>query len=139
MTRGVVTRTRSESAAYLIRIGRITLASTVAGGVIGGLAGGMAWGGGVVLGALWALANLVLVRFLVVRWLRAEPHPGGSGLSFWLGVLVKFPLLYGVGYLLLASGRLRIEALVIGFVLPFVAAFIAALADYAADCRQVVV
>ena len=92
-----------------------------------------------VLGALWALANLVLVRFLVVRWLRPEPNHGGPGLGFWLGALVKFPLLYGAGYLLLATGQFRIEALVIGFILPFVAAFIAALADWAADCRQAVV
>ena len=91
------------------------------------------------LGALWALANLVLVRFLVVRWIRPEPHPAGPGLGFWLGVLVKFPLLYGIGYLLLASGQFRPEALVIGFVLPFVAAFADALGQFAAERRQVMV
>jgi hypothetical protein len=93
----------------------------------------------VVAGALWALANLILVRFLVIRWLRPDAERRGPGLGLWLGLLVKFPLLYGLGYLLLAVGRFRPEALVIGFVLPFVAAFVDALGQFAAERRQVLV
>jgi len=129
----------SESAAYLIRISRITLASTVALGALGWFAGGMAWGGGVVAGAYWALANLALVRFLIVRWLNGDRRRSGLGLGFAIALAFKFPLLYGVGYLLLASGRFRVEALVIGFTVPFAAAFVHALAEAATAQRQAVV
>jgi tellurite resistance protein TehA-like permease len=107
-------------------------------GAVGWFAGGIAWGGGVVAGAYWALANLALVRFLVVRWLRTDRPRGGPQLGLVIGLLVKFPLLYLLGYLMLASGRFRIEALVIGFTLPFVAALIDALAASAADRSQAV-
>jgi hypothetical protein len=107
-------------------------------GAVGWFAGGLAWGGGVVAGAYWALANLALVRFLVVRWLRNDRRQQPPGPGLLVALVLKFPLLYGIGYLLLASGRLRVEALVIGFTLPFAAAFVQALAESMAERRQAV-
>jgi len=89
------------------------------------------------VGALWAIANLIFLRFILVRWLKA-PGASQGGPSFALigGLLLKFPLLYGLGYLLLASGWFRIEGLVIGFITPFGAAFGHALAQFASDRRH---
>jgi hypothetical protein len=91
------------------------------------------------VGALWAIANLIFLRFLLVRTLKAKgTSTGGSSLALIGGLILKFPLLYGLGYLLLASGWFRIEGLVIGFIAPFAAAFGHALAQFASDRRQMV-
>lgn len=91
------------------------------------------------MGALWAVANLIFLRFILVRWLKAPgTGQGGPSLALIGGLVLKFPLLYGLGYLLLASGWFRIEGLVIGFITPFAAAFGHALAQFAADRRQMV-
>jgi hypothetical protein len=102
------------------------------------VAGRLSWGLGVAVGALWAIANLIFLRFILVRWLKApDTAAGGPSLALIGGLILKFPLLYGVGYLLLASGWFRIEGLVIGFVIPFAAAFVHALGQFAAERRQV--
>ncbi len=81
------------------------------------------------MGALWAIANLIFLRFLLVRTLKAKgTETSGPSLALIGGLILKFPLLYGLGYLLLASGWFRIEGLVIGFITPFAAAFGHALA-----------
>jgi hypothetical protein len=87
------------------------------------------WAAGVAAGALWAIANLYMVQFLVVRYIRPEAEkkhdPKVSDLA--VGLLFKFPLLYGIGFWLLQSSWFRIEALVLGFIVPFGVAFADAL------------
>jgi hypothetical protein len=119
---------------------RIALASAISGLVLGlGLvAGGLeSWGAGVIAGDLWAIANLYCVRFVLVRWLRPTGEAAGSAsLGLWIGALVKFPVLYGLGYLMLRSGWFRTEGLVLGFIVPFAVAFADALGQFAAERRQ---
>jgi hypothetical protein len=96
------------------------------------------WGAGVLAGDLWAIANLLGVRFLVVRWIRppADRRLRPAGWALTAGLLIKFPLLYGLGFFMLKSGWFRIEGLMLGFVLPFAVSFVDALGRFAAERRQ---
>lgn len=122
-------------------LGRIMRASAAIGVLIAlaFIAAGMrTWAAGVMAGDLWSLANLYGVRMLVVRWIRPgidSGRPRADG-GFALALLVKFPLLYGIGYLMLRSGWFRIEGLVLGFVLPFAVSFVDALGRFAAERRE---
>lgn len=122
---------------YLRKVG---LASAISGLVLGlgFLASGLArWGAGVIAGDLWAIGNLYCMRFVLVRWLRPGHEPARfASVGLWVGLLVKFPLLYGLGYLMLSSGWFRTEGLVLGFVVPFGVAFADALGQFAAERRQ---
>ena len=125
---------------YLRRVG---LASAISGLVLGlgFIAGGLArWGSGVIAGDLWAIANLYCVRFVLVHGLRPAGEPAGNAhFWMWFGLLVKFPLLYGLGFLMLKSGWFRTEGLMIGFIVPFAVAFADALGQFAAERRQAAV
>jgi hypothetical protein len=96
------------------------------------------WAAGVVAGSLWALANLYGVRFLLVRWLRpgADRRRSPATIGLTVGLMVKFPVLYGIGYLMLRSDWFRVEGLMIGFVVPFAVCFVDALGQFAAERRQ---
>jgi len=122
---------------------KVSLASAASGLVLGlgFIAGGLVtWGTGILAGDLWAIANLCCVRFVLVRWLRPAGEPAGNAhLWMWFGLLVKFPLLYGLGYLMLQSGWFRTEGLMIGFIVPFAVAFADALGQFAAERRQAAV
>jgi len=121
---------------YLRKVG---LASAISGLVLGlgFIAGGLvSWGAGIIAGDLWAIGNLYCVRFVLVRWLRPAGEAASASLGLWFGLLVKFPLLYGLGYLLLQSGWFRTEGLMIGFIVPFGVAFADALGQFAAERRQ---
>jgi hypothetical protein len=89
-------------------LGRIARGSAV-GGIGIALAfvvcGRFRWGLGVAAGDLWAIANLYVVRYVVARLLRpaAERERAGGTLALILGLTLKFPLLYGAGYLMLTS------------------------------------
>ncbi len=89
-------------------------------------------------GAAWAIANFFFLRFLVVRWIRPddEKRTRPKGLELALGLLVKFPLLYGAGYWFLQADWCRVEALCAGFILPFVVVFVDALGRAARDARS---
>jgi hypothetical protein len=122
-------------------LGKITRASAKAGlllALVFAAASMPRWGAGVVAGDLWAIANLYGVRFLVVRWIRptADRRRQPAHWALTAGLLIKFPLLYGLGYLMLESGWFRIEGLMLGFVLPFGASFVDALGRFAAERRQ---
>jgi hypothetical protein len=122
-------------------LGKITRASANAGLLLALLFAAASmprWGAGVVAGDLWAIANLYGVRFLIVRWIRpaADRRREPARWTIAAGLLIKFPLLYGLGYLMLKSGWFRIEGLVLGFLLPFAASFVDALGRFAAERRQ---
>jgi hypothetical protein len=96
------------------------------------------WAAGIVAGMLWGVANLLVLRFLIVRWIRPrderrrDPRP----IELILGLLVKVPVLYGTGYLLLRSDWFRVEALVIGFIVPFGVAFVDAVVRMIRGSRE---
>ena len=71
---------------------------------------------GVACGSLWSIANLYLIRFVVERAIT----PGEVNWSpLVLALLVKFPLLYVVGYLVLRPSLYPVSAPLVGFLLPF--------------------
>lgn len=125
---------------FLGRIARGSAAGGIAVALAFAAAGRFRWGLGVAAGDLWAIANLYVVRFVVVRLLRpaAERQQPGGTWALISGLTLKFPLLYGAGYLMLVSGWFRTEGLVIGFVVPFAACFVDALRQFAAERRQAV-
>ncbi len=121
---------------YLTRIARASVAVGLLIALVFAATGMRRWGMGVIGGSLWCLANLYGVRMLIVRWIRpgmTRRPPVEWGVA--LALLVKFPLLYGIGYLILRSGWFRIEGLMIGFVVPFAATFVDALLRFNAQRR----
>jgi hypothetical protein len=123
---------------YLAKIVRGSVAGSLAIGLGFLVAGLPRWAVAVVAGNLWSLANLYGLRFLLVRWLRpgAERRRDPATVGLTIGLLVKFPILYGVGYLMLRSEWFRIEGLMLGFVVPFAACFLDALGHFRAERRQ---
>jgi len=77
---------------------------------------GPSWGLGVLLGGLWSVANLYLIKFIVERLV--TPNRDLSAGVVLLAV-VKFPLLYGLGYLILSRPWYQPLAPLIGFLIPF--------------------
>lgn len=123
---------------YLRRIAVGSAGIGLLAAVVFAVAGMPRWAAGVVAGDLWSLANLYGVRMLVVRWIRpgmTNRHPPAEW-RFALALLLKFPFLYGIGFLMLQSGWFQIEGLVLGFVLPFAVTFVDALGRFAAERRE---
>jgi len=69
----------------------------------------------IVVGTAWACANLYLIKILVEKLIR--PGGGRRKDAILLGC-VKFPLLYGLGYLALRAEALPVLGLLAGFWLP---------------------
>ncbi|MBN1504277.1 MAG: hypothetical protein JW952_04365 [Candidatus Eisenbacteria bacterium] len=86
-------------------------------------------GAGLLAGAAWGCLNL-LATGRVVRTLVAPERPGRLRV-LWLS-FVKFPLLYGAGFLLLRAGVFPPESLVSGFSLVLVTIVLKALGASAA-------
>jgi hypothetical protein len=77
---------------------------------------GISAGGGWVAGAAWSLVNLYFLGSLV----RKVITPGDRDVpSIVVTVFIKFPVLYGAGFLLLWNGYLSVAGLVAGFTWPF--------------------
>lgn len=66
----------------------------------------------VLFGALWGCLNLLAIRIIVVSLL--TPHKKNVTLGLII-LLVKLPVLYGIGYLLVTSNYLSIGGLLWGF------------------------
>ena len=66
---------------------------------------------GVVTGGLWSLANLWCLERLLSAWLR--PQPSRRRALGW--VLVKFPLLYFIAFMLLRASFMSLVGFGIGF------------------------
>ena len=82
------------------------------------LLGYAAAGAGVAAGAAWGAANVWAMTGLLKAVTMGEGNgPSRRALLLW-GV-VKFPLLYGGGYLILRWGRMPVESLLGGFSLLF--------------------
>jgi len=97
-----------------------TLALGLVAGVLVALLHSRAYGLGIVVGAMWGAANLWALAGL----LRAEfQRRAGSGSrrAYFLWGTVKFPLLYGGGYLLLSRSGLPVSALLVGLGALFIA------------------
>ncbi|MFH0941218.1 MAG: hypothetical protein V1840_05120 [Candidatus Omnitrophota bacterium] len=82
-----------------------------------GLLKGLEWGMGTMAGALWSIVNF----FLTTRVMNvvASEEKRKKYLGFLL--LVKFPVLYGLGLLLIVSGIFPVYSLILGLFSIFVA------------------
>lgn len=122
---------------HIGRLARMSVAAGLLAAFIPFLFGAMDWAAGVAAGAIWGAANLVVLRFLIVRLLRPSDERrrqrqlGGVV----LGLVIKIPLLYGMGYCLLRSSLFRVEGLGIGFTVLLAVAFADALRRVLADQR----
>jgi hypothetical protein len=74
------------------------------------------YGLGILLGCLWGVVNLHFLRSVVVCYTNLSQR---SKRQLLLLLLLKFPLLYLVGYLLLKSSLFPVLSLVVGFTLIF--------------------
>ena len=82
------------------------------------------FGLGLFLGTAWCCLNLFFITQLVVEaFSLKKPNKG----KLTLILLVKFPLLYSAGYILLRLKYFPVESLLIGFTLIFVITFLKAL------------
>lgn len=70
-----------------------------------------------VLGVAWSLVNLYFIG-LLVRALTSRDDK--RRLRLTLLFLIKVPVLYGLGFLLLASGRIPVTVLLAGFMWPLI-------------------
>lgn len=91
------------------RARRPALAATAVAGVALGIAGAWSLAAGVVVGAGWNLANLLLLRALARAWGR-EARPQALRL-----LLLKLGVLYPVGLALLLSPALSAVGILAGF------------------------
>ncbi|KPJ48785.1 MAG: hypothetical protein AMJ41_04250 [candidate division Zixibacteria bacterium DG_27] len=71
---------------------------------------------GIVLGCLWGVVNLYFLRSVIVCYTKLSQR---SKRQLLLLLLLKFPLLYLVGYLLLEWSLFPVMSLVVGFTLIF--------------------
>jgi hypothetical protein len=65
-----------------------------------------------ILGCAWACLNLFAIKFLIVQLITPEPK---NTVLLAIFILVKFPVIYFLGYLLVAWSYLPIYGLVWGF------------------------
>lgn len=77
---------------------------------------GLSVGGGWIAGAAWSLVNLYFIGSLVQKVITTGDRNVPAIVAT---VLVKFPVLYGTGFLLLWNGHLSAVGLVAGFTWPF--------------------
>jgi hypothetical protein len=72
---------------------------------------------GLVIGSMWNIINFWLIRLVVVGGLSKTPIRKSKLLIL---ILVKFPLLYGLGYLIVRFGKFTAGSLLCGFSLLFI-------------------
>lgn len=109
--------------AWLFKADRWTLGLAATAGAVAlmiGQTGHIRWIVGLWIGAVWGLLNLHLWS----RWVEAMIAPSPSLLKIGVTSALKFPVLYGGGYLALAvsvpRGWVEVVGVVVGVSLPLV-------------------
>jgi hypothetical protein len=100
----------------LIRVRRTSIWIGVPLAVIIATYWGFSVGGGWIAGIAWSLVNLYFIGSLIQKVVTTGDR---SVQSIVISVFIKFPVLYGVGFLLLWNGYLSVAGLVAGFTWPF--------------------
>ena len=78
---------------------------------------GVSWGAGWLLGCAWSLINLAAIGFFV----RELTTPDKRRRTHLIVIfMVKLPVLYGLGFVLLYIGWLPVTSLLAGFIWPLV-------------------
>jgi hypothetical protein len=96
-----------------------TLALGVLTGAVVAIIGSPAFGAGIAVGAAWAAANLWALAGLLRQEIRRR-NGTASRVSYVAWSAIKFPVLYGGGFLILAKSGLPTESLLIGLAFLFV-------------------
>jgi hypothetical protein len=109
---------------FIYRIIRTSLIVSVLSFFFVGVYYSLPFGLGLFLGTVWGCLNLFFITQLVTEAFSLE-KPNKSKLVLIL--LVKFPLLYFTGYLLLWLKNFPVESLLVGFTLIFAVTFLNAL------------
>jgi hypothetical protein len=65
-----------------------------------------------ILGCIWGCLNLIAIRFLITQVITPDPK---NNILIAIIILVKFPVIYGLGYLLVIWDYLPLAGLVWGF------------------------
>ena len=79
---------------------------------------------GIFVGTLWGCANLWFIRQFIVNYITPGER---DAMKLALFALIKFPVLYGLGFLLLWLGWFPVVSFVIGFSLILVVVVLKAL------------
>lgn len=83
---------------------------------------GLAAGAGWIAGIVWSLANLAATGSVIRKVVTLEPR---DRMSIVKSLVIKFPVLYAIGFGLLAMG-LPVHAILAGFVWPLLVAVLKA-------------
>ena len=112
---------------FLKRIGRSTVVLGALAFVFVAVYYDPTFAAGILIGCLWGVANFAAISAVI----RATIRPGGiQRRRALLLAAIKFPVLYGIGYIILRSHKFLPVALVLGFSLLFLVTFLKALGRF---------
>lgn len=103
--------------AFITRSLKMTAVLAVLGYLFATVYAGPGWGFGFLLGALWGVANLYLIKSLIERIVTLDER---DWMTVGVFLLVKFPLLYALGFFILSRDWYAVWAPVAGFSLSIV-------------------
>jgi len=101
---------------FLIRVRRTSLLTGIVLFPVISLYFGLAVGAGWLVGCVWSVVNLHFIGVLLRAVLTYEKR---DRVRITIISLVKFPVLYAIGFLLLASGVFSVPGAMAGFLWPF--------------------
>jgi hypothetical protein len=100
---------------FLRRVGVASLLLCGLGGLFGAYALGWRWGVGFAVAGVWSVLNLKALEHLIGLSLR----PAGRQPGLIVGaILIKLPVLYGIGGLIVVKGGLPLGSLLLGLAVP---------------------
>jgi len=102
---------------FLRRGGVVSLGITALGALLGAYYLGWGWGLGFAAAGVWSVLNFKALEHLIRLALRPE---GRNGSAIAMALVIKIPVLYGLGILVVWKGRFPVGALLIGFAIPLV-------------------
>lgn len=109
---------------FLKRIWKATLVVGVIVSAFTAVYYDMMFAAGVFVGCLWGVANFIALIAVLTAFV--TPEKVNRRRALWLAA-VKFPVIYGIGYLILRSGWFAPVALLVGFSLLFTVTLLKAL------------
>ena len=100
---------------FLRRVGVASLLLSGLGGLFGGYALGWRWGLGFAVAGIWSVLNLKALQHLIGLSVRPEGRRPGPIIG---AILLKLPVLYGIGGLIVVKGGLPLGSLLAGLAVP---------------------
>ncbi len=113
----VVRRKSGMDAEFLRRVRTVSWIAVALGGVLGSWGLGWRWGAGFALAGVWSVGNLIALDHLVRLSLRPAGRVKGA---IALALVIKMPLLYGIGVLIAVFGDFPLGSLLAGLAIPLV-------------------